>query len=339
MSSLQTKERILGYDLLKALAMFLVVFYHFQMLDFAFTPGEFYIPNLNKIIQLICAAGVPLFFMVNGALTVHKKTTFKKVIIKVIRLLGIAIFWSLLLNCGVLGYLMGGGLPQSVNEIIDYYWFLRSLAMVYIINYLIQILPKWCGYLLVVAIFSLTFLNNFIWDIILYINPEQSLPRWGHTGLFTLYGVVYSRIGAYLKDKKLNHYICSLIFMAGLALNIFKTIVMTNYDGIVFDGVNGSFPTIGALLLSISLFCVLKDIKSHFWSSQLIETVGINSIGVYIFHFVFLAITKKYFYRGLLHMDYLPLYLVFISALLITVLCAFISKGISRTPCKLLLKL
>ena len=339
MTSTQTSKRVFGYDLLKALAMFLIVFYHFGMLDYAFDPGTYYIPNLNKVFQLICAAGVPLFFMVNGALTVHKKMTFKKVINKVLRLLLIAIFWALLLRCGVLGYLMGDTQPNSVGELIDTYWFLRSLAVVYILNYLIQILPKWIGYLMLIAIFSLTFLNNFIWDIILYVKPDQSLPSWGQTGLFTLYGVVYSRIGSYLKNTKFNYSICILLFIAGLALNFFKTIVMTNYEGVVFDGVNASFPTIGALLMSISLFGLLRDVKDGFWSSKLIKTVGANSIGVYLFHFVLLAVTKKYFYRGLLQFDSLPLLLVFISALAITILCAYISEGISRTPGKVLLKL
>ena len=82
MNSLQTvKRRVYGYDLLKALAMFMVVFYHFLMLDFSFEPGQFYMPDFNKIIHLICAAGVPLFFMVNGALTINNNISIKKVII------------------------------------------------------------------------------------------------------------------------------------------------------------------------------------------------------------------------------------------------------------------
>ena len=339
MTSTDTSKRVFGYDLLKALAMFLVVFYHFGMLDFSFEAGKYYIPNLNKIVQLICAAGVPLFFMVNGALTIHKKTTFKKVIIKVIKLLLIAIFWAILFHWGVDVYVFGAQFNKSLISLLDYYWFLRSLAVVYLINYLIEILPKWFGYLLLIAIFSITFLNNFIWDIIVYINPEQTIPRWGQTGLFTLYGVVYSRVGAYLKNTKLNFLVCILIFLAGLALNVFKTIAMTNHDNIIFDGVNASFPTLGALLLSIAFFCMLKGVKDNFWSSQVIETIGANSIGVYIFQFVFIGITKRFFYKGLFHVTVLPLPLVFITVLVITIVCAYISKGIMRTPFKVLLKL
>ncbi len=331
-------ERIYGYDLLKALAMFMVVFYHFQMLDFSFEPNVFYVPNFNKIIQLTFAAGIPLFFMVNGALTINNKITFKKVIHKVSRLFFIAIFWTIILRCGVIGILFKRGQPNSIMSFLYNYWFLISLAYVYILNYLIQILPKWIGYLMVFAIFAMTFFNNFIWDIILFNNPDHVLPRWGHTGFFTLYGIVYSRIGAYLKHTKLSFPICILLIILGLALNIFKTIAMTNHDGAVFDGVNASFPTIGALLLGVGLFCLLKDVKEPFWSSQLIKTVGINSCGIYIFHLVFV-----YFIRNQIithfNLHTLPILCVLLLALFTTLLCTFISELILRSPGKVLLKL
>lgn len=338
MNSTGTQKRVYGYDLLKALAMFMVVFYHLFMLDFSFEAGQFYVPNFNKIIQLICAAGVPLFFMVNGALTINHKITLHKVAVKVSRLFLIAIFWTLVLKCGVIGYIMGKGQPQSVLAFIYHYWFLISLAYMYILNYLIQISPKWCGYLLVIAIFSVTFLNNFIWDIILYVDPDHTLPRWGHTGFFTLYGIVYSRVGAYLKNRNLSAPVCILIFLLGLALNIFTTIAMTNHDGAVFDGVNGSFPTLGAMFMSIGLFGLLKDVKDNFWPSQLIKTVGINSGGIYIFHVVFVLIFRDQM-RAAFDQHTFPIYVVLLIALGVTILCAYISEWISRTPGKVLLKL
>ncbi len=338
MSSVQTSKRIFGYDLIKALAMFMVVFYHFLMLDFSYQPGEFYIPNFNKVIQLICAASVPLFFMVNGTLTINNKITLNKVVNKVARLFLIAIFWTLVLRCGVIGFLLGSDQPHTIYGFINYYWFLISLAYVYILNYLIQILPKWCGYLLVAAIFCVTFLNNFIWDIIIFVNPDHVLPKWGHTGLFTLYGLVYSRIGAYLKNKNLSTPICILIFLLGLALNIFTTISMTNHDGAVYDGVSGSLPTFGAMFLSIGLFGMLKDVKDNFWPSQLIKTVGINSGGVYIFHLVFVLVIRDQMIATFDQRTF-PIYVILLIALGVTILCAYISEGISRTPAKVLLKL
>ncbi len=333
-----SNKRVYGYDLLKALAMFMVVFYHLGMIDFSFEPNIFYLPNFNKIIQLICAAGIPLFFMVNGALTINNNISYKKVIQKVTRLFLIAFFWTIILRCGVIAILLGNGQPDSLFDFINNYWFLYSLAFVYILNYLIQIIPKWASYLLVISIFAFTFINNFVWDLILFANPDRILPRWGHTGLFTLYGLVYSRIGAFLKDSKLNFTTCAFICLLGLALNIFKTIAMTNHDGKVFDGVNASFPTIGALFLGIGFFCMLKEVKEPFWSSQLIKTVGINSCGVYIFHMVFVFIMRDQMIATF-HQRTFPIYVILLLSLGVTILCAYISKWISQTPCKVLLKL
>ncbi len=338
MSSNTTNKRVFGWDLLKALAMFLVVFYHFGMLDFSYNADEFYFPNLNKIIQSLCVPGVPLFFMVNGALTINSKTSFKKVVNKVVRLIAVAVFWTLLLRCGVMGLLLEQGQP-SVMQFKDFYWFLYSLAILYFINYLIQILPKWIGYLFVVAIFIVTFLNNFVWDVILFAKPSTTLPSWGLTGLFTLYGVVYSRIGAYLKDVKLNPVICIILFVVGVGLNLFKITIMTNHTGLLLDGVNSSFPTIGAMFASIALFGLLKGVKEPFFCSQLIKTIGVNSIGVYIFHLVIIVVLRGNLLGGVFHIQYLPLAVVLCIALCITILCAYISEGLQRTPAKVLLKL
>ncbi len=338
MNSIHSDKRIFGFDLLKALAMFMVVFYHAEMLDFSFEPDIFYIPNFNKMIQLICAAGVPLFFMVNGALTTNNKITLNKVVNKVTRLFLIAIFWTLVLRCGINHFLIGGDQPDSIASFMNKYWFLYSLAYVYILNYLIQILPKCIGYMLVIAIFSVTFLNNFVWDIILFVNPDYSLPRWGHTGFFTFYGIVYSRIGAYLKNKQLSTPICIFFLILGLALNIFTTIVMTYHDGTLYDGVNSSFPTFGAMFLSIGFFSMLKDIKESYWPSQLIKTVGINSCGVYIFHVSFVFIIRNQMIASF-HQSTYPIYVIILLALGVTILCAYISEWISRSPGKVLLKL
>lgn len=333
------KQRIFGYDVIKALAMFMVVFYHLFMLDFAFIPGEFYVPNFNKIVQMLCTASVPMFFMVNGALTSNKKTTFKKTLDKVVRLIGVAVFWTLILKCLVLGALLRHGLPITYWDLFNHYWFLYSLAIIYVINYVLQFLPKWCTYLLVAALFTVTFLNNFMWDIILFVKPEQHFPSWGLTGFFTMYGFVYSRLGAYLSKHRLSKTVCVVLIIAGVALNVFKTIVMTQHSGVLFEGVSYSCPTLGAMLLSSGIFGLLLDVKETIKCSSLIQLVGTNSMGVYIFHLVFVVLIRVYCVKGILHMENLPILVVFILALFITILCAYISHLITHSRFKVLLKL
>ena len=67
------KKRIFGYDAAKALAAFFVVLYHCGMVDFGYSEGEYYYPTFVQFLWLFTACGVPLFFTVNGALTISRK--------------------------------------------------------------------------------------------------------------------------------------------------------------------------------------------------------------------------------------------------------------------------
>lgn len=76
------KQRIFGLDLLKALAAFFVVLYHVGMVDLGYREGVYYYPTLTQVLWLFCACGVPLFFMINGALTVSRHYDLKKTAVK-----------------------------------------------------------------------------------------------------------------------------------------------------------------------------------------------------------------------------------------------------------------
>lgn len=333
------QERIFGYDLIKALAIFLVVFYHIGMIDCAYIHGVFYIPNVNKMIQILAAACVPLFFMVNGALTVGKNADFRKVITRVYRLIFIAVLWTLILIVGILGLGMGWVSDFTIGSFANYYWFFYSLALSYVVNFLIDLSPKWLGNTVLLVLFSLVFVNNFIWDIILCVKPNTTLPSWGHTGFFTLYGVVYTRIGAFLKKKHYSYQASILMMIVGYALIFFETVVMMNSGGMLYDGVNSAFPTLGAMFLASGLFCLLKDVKAYEGqTAKLIGLVGVNSGGVYVFQYIFIVLIREEFFGGVMNIRFLPIIAVLFIALFVCLLTAGISELISRSPCKFLLK-
>ena len=83
-----SQDRIFGYDLIKTIAIIIIVFYHLGGIDYGdIETGHFYLPNLNKFLSALCAAGVPLFFMVNGALVIPKNLHWKQLLFKVFHLL------------------------------------------------------------------------------------------------------------------------------------------------------------------------------------------------------------------------------------------------------------
>ncbi|MFQ9707226.1 MAG: acyltransferase family protein [Bifidobacterium dentium] len=57
------KKRIVGYDIAKTLAMFLVVMLHYSLYTRYYSSGI-----AGTLVTVMCVVCVPLFFAVNGAL-------------------------------------------------------------------------------------------------------------------------------------------------------------------------------------------------------------------------------------------------------------------------------
>ena len=149
----EKKKRIFGYDALKALAAFFVVLYHVGMVDFGYQEGVYYYPTITQVLWLFCACGVPLFFMVNGALTVSRNYDLKKSLTKAGRLIVAGVVWALVIMC--LKALSNHDPSAFSIPALGYYWFLFSLALMYLINHAMGYLPTWCRWLLVWGIHPL----------------------------------------------------------------------------------------------------------------------------------------------------------------------------------------
>lgn len=68
---------IFYYDIIKVFAIFLVCYYHFNTSYIIFNEGFIFIPNFGYLIMTLASMGVPLFFMVNGALLLNKPYKFE----------------------------------------------------------------------------------------------------------------------------------------------------------------------------------------------------------------------------------------------------------------------
>lgn len=77
-------KRIDSFDILKTIAIFLVVFCHFTL--FKNTVAE-------NFCMTICYIGVPIFFMVNGALLFKKSLDIKKHLLKTATIYVVATVW------------------------------------------------------------------------------------------------------------------------------------------------------------------------------------------------------------------------------------------------------
>lgn len=352
-----TIRRIVYYDFLKLIAAIMVVFYHLGIIDMAYSQNELYIPNINRIIMNLCQVSVPLFFMVNGAILLNRDMTTKTMIKKSIKMLIIYIFWSKIIG-GILNVINLSSENISINSIFrcmvisDYsLWFLRTLSILYIIYPFIKWLynnrNKLYLAILLIGLFIFPFLYNYliivfkILKITLY--NLDSLPR---TGVFTLYSILYFIAGGllanYLRLKKdsnaikKNNIVFASLFIIGIILSTTEGIILTNIDKSMFDGVNSSFATIGAMFMSFGVFYFASriEIDDNKLSNKVITFFGNNAIGIYIFHLPYI-----YIFRNIIHYDNISLVFAILVSCTIVLISSLTNNLIMRIPCfKWLLK-
>jgi surface polysaccharide O-acyltransferase-like enzyme len=128
-----------------------------------------------------------------------------------------------------------------------------------------------------------------------FFKPDSNFLSFGHDGFFTFYALVYFYLGYYLKHKTITRRFSLLAVTAGVLLINFEVVSLSNYYQMVYDGVNGSFPTIGAMALSAGFFFILKDINSsNNFIRNLMCFIGSNTMGVYLFHVLVIFLLRKY---------------------------------------------
>lgn len=325
------QKRIFGYDLLKTIAIFLIVFYHLGGIDYgSIELGRFYLPNIYKFFSAFCATGVPLFFMVNGALVIHKKRHWKQLLLKAFHLLFLLVFWKF-----VLQYLISNRLLDNKDNMV-HFWFLGTLSIVYIVSIGIQINNHLRNFVLI-FLFFFPFLYNFLWDVYLFVFPSFDSFKFTHTGFYTLYAILYYYLGDYLREHQISHYYSLGLIIVGLFLVNFEVVAKSNHFRYIYDGVNSSFPTFGAMAMSIGIFFLFKDqISRNGILQKLILFVGRNTMGIYLFHVLFIILLRRFIPELLLVSNPLATLLISLIIILIT---AFISNIFNNSKLAFLVNL
>ncbi len=318
---LNSGNRIFGYDLIKTIAIFMIVFYHLGGIDIGtIEPGKYFLPNFNQFVLSFCAASVPLFLMVHGALILPKRLNLKESILKAIKMLLLFLFGKVVLQYIVLEKCF------SIGDEMVHFWFLGTLGIVYVVSYFLN-KWKWLRHIVLLMLIIYPFLSNLLVDCVVFFKPNSNYLSFGHDGFYTFYALVYFYLGYHLKHKTLTRYFSFLAITAGLLLINFEVVALSNYYQMVFDGVNGSFPTIGAMALSSGLFFILKDINaSNNIIRNWISFIGRNTMGVYLFHVLVIFLFRKYAVCESLGLPFSAI----LSCLIILVLALFsqsIKKG------------
>ena len=314
-------ERYFGIDIMKIAAAFMITFYHFQRIDYGFTAGQFYFPNLNRLLMNLCVVSVPLFFMCNGAILLNNKYSVKQIFQKTAKIILLILVWHWL------------SFPD---------WFFKTLCLLYcgypILRYSFE-KKRWIMYLLLVALLAVPFMLNLV-TTLLKLQPEPvvvslrsyslNLTEIGNTGMFTIYGLMYFLLGGILMKRRLPIWLSFGLISLGFALCTLEGIIYTNYYNTIYDGVNSSFPTLGALFMSVGVFDLMIRCNmptKYTWISDGVIFASKHVLGIYLFHLALILQVKQYMTGGVY-----PVVLIAFVCFLIDAACILICAIIRKIP-------
>lgn len=314
------KKRYDNIDLLKTIAIIMVIILHSSVLntDFIKTPG---ISSVAQYALRIISEGVAIFILVNGFLLMNK-TNFdlKTHLKKILKIFIILIIWSVILvvsskviweqNVTILDIIKNIFTTDINNSYTGVLWFLQSLIALYLIYPVLKNLhdtnKKVYNYLFIVLIINTILVNA----LGLISNLIQTKIQFNGINIFTSYlskfqilsnrnFLIFFMIGGYLfenkekfEDKKIRIK-WAIIGIAAWLVAIIYAVVISNLQNKVYSS-NFNYESIFILLSVIGMFAITFKYKNNDkWYNKLISCIGKNSLGIYLIHMIITRIINQ----------------------------------------------
>lgn len=297
------KNRIPYLQWLKTIAIIMVLVCHCCQM----------VPRVDALLALtsiIGLAGVPLFFMVNGALLLNKPLDIRKHVKKAIRFFMLCNIWAVIE--GVINYFeYRPSIDFSITWVFRYFagdtdipntghfWYLRALVSVYIIfPALKELFDRHYKYfcllmlLLFVVSFTIHSTNTIIQmaggDVVCDLSNWSPFTDKGASSIcfFGLGGIFHKEL--YQSKKKINIIIVIIILMAGIAgVEISKIYESGINSGLMV--LSYAYQRVSTLLLSVSVFILLLSFSREKGNiPYIINYIGNNTLGIYFVHMIWL---------------------------------------------------
>lgn len=306
------QRRVQYLDIIKTIAIFLVVFCHFVLLAPA-------VPD--NIAMVACWSGVPMFFMVNGALLFTRPLNLKKHVRKTINIYLVLVCWRLiyLFALGAICHVPLSGFGKSQITLYlfafgslegigtGHLWFIEALLAVYILFPVLRICFDHAygrKIILFIAVYGLLITNGLTGAQMLldalaasgYMAPASlaSLETLNPLGTYAnMLG--FFLLGAYIHTAPVPERFRSwekpaaLLMAAAGLLGMWAVKWHTSqdpaWDGILLVQGYRHLPVI-LLALGIYLLCRNISVKNRH-ISRIISATASRTLGVYYIHWIF----------------------------------------------------
>lgn len=348
-------KRFYAIDFLESIAIFFVVLYHSTLFDSNFLNNSSFLLYFRYFLRSFLSTCVPLFFLANGFLLFNKSFNLKKHLLKMFRLIIQFVFWTIITTFFLF---IAKGEIFEFNKFakiiltlksgwLNHFWFMLALFCIYILFPLLKVVydnnKKIFIYFVIVSLIF-TFGVKFIFTVIscsifLFFSKSISfdisfyfLGPYGYSFVYFCLGgllfLIINKIKA-VNIVKRNILITVLIIFSTIFL--FSMGVLFSFSNKqVYDVVWNGYDTIFTLLNTISIFILCLSCREEKnKANEFFKFISTNTFGIYFVHWILICFTRKYIKQCLFLCTY---WFNIIYAIILTILCAFISYCIKRIP-------
>lgn len=283
------KNRDISLDAIRLLAIFLVISIHVSAKGFSSMGQHWWAVNFYESISRI---SVPLFFMVTGALLLHRESSIRTTVRRIWRIGIPLIIWSILYLCWFkyTGTEVKHWLTSIMRApIVPHFWYLYTLLGAYLF------MPVMVGFC------KINDKNSKIFTLIMWFIGASVVPtmyvitgkeyigiNWGFLSLYAGYII----LGAMLIESKnatsrkiITSTIIWLTSTLLIAYLTWRYSLKTGMANETFYAYTSPFVAIGAISAFYSLRATIHKVSSHrLFPSATITKLGEVNFGVYLIH-------------------------------------------------------
>jgi surface polysaccharide O-acyltransferase-like enzyme len=313
--TIDKKERIYYYDLLRAIAIIMVILCHVDIFFGAFDSELkiILIPGLHRI----ALTGVPIFLMISGALLLNKDYTLSYFLKRrFARIIYPFIFWMGLIL--IIGYFyFNWSNTQLWNVFIGnpgISWFFWMLIGIYLFLPVINVFIKE---------YKLKGIEYFllIWFITMILNSLNKFVVFPDFNLIYFSGFIgYPILGYYLDNKDFKYNDSKMLIAIIILLISWFTYAYCGYYGI--EILNPLYLNIPNVFMGVGVFLLIKYanefnlVNKSDIIRKIVVSISICSYGMYYAHFLVLLFLEKLDIHSFKLVPLLILLIIFMSWLL-----------------------
>ena len=347
-----------GLDLMKAMAIYFVVIYHFPIMEIDFIGTGKTEAYSNFFVFSIFSTCVPIFFFVNGALLFNKSDfSLNDHISKILKTIILVIIWGFITMIS-LSLIYGESITVSgiikdiytlKNGWVNHLWFLETLLVIYVffpLLFLAYKTKKPYFFFFFCCVMILTFGNTFIAVLATlasflsqkFLNTNLNLNYFGGFNAFSgIYGysIGYFMLGGILLSmketisNKKNRIISMVVLPLSMVMLFVYGIILSFRYNETWDIGFEAFDSLFALVMVVAIYILSMPYKSSGFAGNVLKGISKNTLGIYLLHRIVGGFLSPYF----IELKYSETFIGgMVFAAIILIICLVLIFGLKKIP-------